>query len=378
MRRRGRRTARVWPTSMPQSQLRVVDVETLKGRQAHERLIEPGRPSWSPDGRAVVMSALHPYSTRFREGTNQVLSGAGRARTRRPTGRDASRPDRWFDPLPHKSIGMRENFGPVWSPDGSADGRDHRRLSAHASRWRRDGAPAGAPRRVSTDLASSPSWTARFAARAVQALDRFRLVDLADGSVRDIVPRMTWTPPEDDRDDGRARGPRCSTGAATTGARERRHRHRGQSHRAGGAASRRAPSRAPSSTPRRRRCCRGSSKATRTCRRGTARSSGASGCRSGSRRCATRPPIRSKATRIGKRSTAGVRIGPRVFTTGEPLDGTRIYYPGGVALDGGALVDELHRAARRPRISTSSRPTSGCRTCCRSGSSRRASGRACR
>ena len=30
-----------------------------------------------------------------------------------------------------------------------------------------------------------------------------------------------------------------------------------------------------------------------------------------------------------------------MFTTGEPLDGTRIYYPGGVALDGGARVDAL-------------------------------------
>jgi imidazolonepropionase-like amidohydrolase len=28
-----------------------------------------------------------------------------------------------------------------------------------------------------------------------------------------------------------------------------------------------------------------------------------------------------------------------VITTGEPLDGTRVYYPGGVALDGGALID---------------------------------------
>jgi imidazolonepropionase-like amidohydrolase len=37
---------------------------------------------------------------------------------------------------------------------------------------------------------------------------------------------------------------------------------------------------------------------------------------------------------------AGVRLGPRVIVTGEPLDGTRIYYPGGVALDGGAEIDE--------------------------------------
>src|SRR5579872_140256 len=35
----------------------------------HGRLNEAGRPSWSPDGKAVVVSALNPNSTRFREGT---------------------------------------------------------------------------------------------------------------------------------------------------------------------------------------------------------------------------------------------------------------------------------------------------------------------
>jgi hypothetical protein len=30
---------------------------------------------------------------------------------------------------------------------------------------------------------------------------------------------------------------------------------------------------------------------------------------------------------------SGVRIGPRLFTTGEPFDGTRVYYPGGTSLD---------------------------------------------
>ena len=34
------------------------------------------------------------------------------------------------------------------------------------------------------------------------------------------------------------------------------------------------------------------------------------------------------------------------MTTGEPLDGTRIYYPGGVALDSGALVDSYMARAQ--------------------------------
>ncbi|MDH4065484.1 MAG: amidohydrolase, partial [Acidobacteriota bacterium] len=173
------------------SRLLVVHVASGEERQVHERLNEPGRPSWSPDGRAVVMSALHPYSSRFREGTNQVLwvqvepdpSGSGR---------DAFAEDRWFDPLPHKSIGMRENLGPVWSPDG-------REMAAIIDGYLatypvgRDGTPSGPPRRVSADFASSPSWTADSRHVLYQALDRFRLVDLAAGAVRDIVPRFTWT-----------------------------------------------------------------------------------------------------------------------------------------------------------------------------------------
>ena len=39
-----------------------------------------------------------------------------------------------------------------------------------------------------------------------------------------------------------------------------------------------------------------------------------------------------------------------MFTTGEPLDGTRIYYPGGVGLDGGAHVDALIERATALRF----------------------------
>ena len=35
---------------------------------------------------------------------------------------------------------------------------------------------------------------------------------------------------------------------------------------------------------------------------------------------------------------SGARVGPRLFTTGEPFDGTRIYYPGGFSLDDSGQV----------------------------------------
>ena len=166
----------------PESQLHIVDVSSGQVRKAHDRLNEPGRPSWSPDGRAIVMSALRTYSTRFREGTNQVLR----------VSLDDPAAVRWFDPVPHKSIGMREDSGPVWSPDGTQMAAI---IDGHLATFpvSRDGAPIGPPRRLSHDLANTPSWSADSRRLLYQSADGLRLIDVIDGSARDIVPRFSWT-----------------------------------------------------------------------------------------------------------------------------------------------------------------------------------------
>ena len=171
--------------SDPEGQIQIVDVKSGVVTRAHDHLNEAGRASWSPDGRALVVSSLKVYSTRFREGTNQVLRISL-----------DGQPDRWFDPMPHKSIGMREDYGPVWSPDGTQMAAI---VDGLLTVWpvARDGTPQRPPRAISTERAGIADVDRRLApasstrAAIASSWSTSRRAEI----VQDIDPHLTWTPP---------------------------------------------------------------------------------------------------------------------------------------------------------------------------------------
>ncbi|MFD9890508.1 amidohydrolase family protein [Amycolatopsis sp. NPDC059027] len=161
--------------------LHVVEVATGAVRKVYPATFEPGRPSWSADGRVIAMAAIKPYSARFREGLSKILlvdvaTGEGR----------------YADPIPDRSIQTRGDDGPVFSPDG------RRMAFAMASvLWvldvHADGTPAGVPRRITDELTDAPSWSGDSRELLYLSGGRLRIVPAEGGTPRTVPVRLSWT-----------------------------------------------------------------------------------------------------------------------------------------------------------------------------------------
>lgn len=134
----------------------------------------PGRPSWSPDGRYLALCDRNRLNGRFREGYHIIRvidtgSGAWTAHL----------------PLPHASLSDRGNAGPVWSPDGT-----HMAFVMESALWVMpvgpDGAPAGEPRRITDEAADQPSWSGDSRTLLYQSGGQLRLTG-RDGTGRRTV-----------------------------------------------------------------------------------------------------------------------------------------------------------------------------------------------
>jgi Tol biopolymer transport system component len=167
------------------AQMSVLDVATGAVTKIHDTLAQPGTPTWSGDGKRIALAEVAPFTRRFREGTNQVLtmSAAG----------DTPNTDQWFAPVPTLSIDSRGGCGPVWSPDGTKMAAIYEGVLAV---WPVSpaGEPLGAPRRVTTESAHAPSWAGDSRRILYQSLDKLRIVDIETGATETVPLDLTWTP----------------------------------------------------------------------------------------------------------------------------------------------------------------------------------------
>ena len=159
----------------------MVDLATGTPTQLTPTLFMPGRPTWSPDGRTVALAAVKPYSKRYREGTSQVLTVDVETKTLTYTA-----------PMPHASIATRGDDGPVWSPDGR-----HLAFVVESCAWvvpvDAAGRFTGPARQVTHEVTDSLSWLG--ADRLLYLHNAtLRSVPIDGGRPRTIPLSLRWRP----------------------------------------------------------------------------------------------------------------------------------------------------------------------------------------
>jgi Tol biopolymer transport system component/imidazolonepropionase-like amidohydrolase len=158
----------------------VLDLKTGELRKIHDWLFKPSVASWLPDGRTVAYVSLAPRSQRFRHGLNEILLVPA----------DGG-PSRFVTPTPGRTLGIRARSGAMWSPDGRTVA-----FVQEGVLWTVPVGPGGAftaaPRRMTSEIADEPSWTADSKSIVFLSVDRLKRLYLDDAHVEDIPLTLEW------------------------------------------------------------------------------------------------------------------------------------------------------------------------------------------
>lgn len=153
------------------------DVASGQSRMLFETLPGSGRPSWSPDGRTILIAALRDNRNRYL--AIDVASGKAEAYAVGET----------------RSIATRQDNGPWWSPDGSRI-----LFSMESTLWTMAvdarGKPLAPPIQITREISDAPSWGAGGKTVLYLSGGKLRLIDADGANPRTLDTGLEWSRPQ--------------------------------------------------------------------------------------------------------------------------------------------------------------------------------------
>ncbi|MDB5453769.1 MAG: amidohydrolase, partial [Caulobacteraceae bacterium] len=158
-----------------------VDVASGAITEVFGPLWEPGKPTWSADGKTIAYAAFKPYSARFREGLSEILTV------------DVASGVASYQPVfPDRSFGTRGDDGPFWSADGK------KMVFVFASRLYvanvdPKGRMTGPPKLINDELTDAPTWDAQAKQILYLSGGKLRMIGAEGGGPPKTIPhQLTW------------------------------------------------------------------------------------------------------------------------------------------------------------------------------------------
>ncbi len=160
----------------------VLDIETGLTTKIKHYKDGAGRPSWSPDGKFIAISAFYPVSTLYREGANNIDV------INLDTGVTTK-----IEPNKGETFSSRDYTGPVWSPtQGIIAAVMNKEL------WLfpvdRKGQRNGTPKRLATTVDGNPSWSKNGHDILFQSGTKLLKVNIKSEVITDVSIDLQWQP----------------------------------------------------------------------------------------------------------------------------------------------------------------------------------------
>jgi len=159
-----------------------VEIDTGVVKQVILPLFAPGKPTWHSSGKTIAVAALKPYTRRFREGTSQVLTV------------DVATGALTYTALaPWESFSTRGEDGPVYSPDGTA-------LAAvmHSQLYvipvDANGVPNGPAQKINHEVTDAPTWSGDSRSLLYLSNGKLRLISRNGGQPQTVPLDLSWRP----------------------------------------------------------------------------------------------------------------------------------------------------------------------------------------